>query len=86
MLFRGIIAAYCENRAEHVNTSRVHALWMLKQVVHIVTTVNQAQDSTALCLYPGMSQQVAGKLGAAAVRSTAPICVGGNTEAHPYPS
>jgi translation initiation factor IF-1 len=39
MLFREIIAVYCENHMEHTNTlCGQNAEFMLKRVVHIVTT------------------------------------------------
>jgi hypothetical protein len=41
MLFREIIAVYCENHTEHINTlcGQNAVILMLKQVVHMVTTV-----------------------------------------------
>jgi hypothetical protein len=41
MLFKEIIAVYCENHNEHVNTlcGQNAEFLMLKQVVHIVTIV-----------------------------------------------
>jgi hypothetical protein len=39
MLFREMIAVYCENHTEHINTLCGHSYLMLKQVVYLVTTV-----------------------------------------------
>jgi hypothetical protein len=40
-LFREMVAVYCENRMEHINTlcgQNPEPFLMLKQMVHIVTT------------------------------------------------
>jgi hypothetical protein len=45
MLFREIIAVYCENHTEHINTlwAKFRVFEMLKQMVHIVTVMLQQQ-------------------------------------------
>jgi hypothetical protein len=43
MLFRETVAVCCENRMEHVG--RIRSLWLLKQLVYIVTTVLQVMKS-----------------------------------------